>query len=106
MPFVVIGHFVPQKSLLLQILAGTAADRTGCRISDFTLGYIVNELALILASKLDTGPASGAQHSGEENPTWTFIHSPPVGQREGKFMKEVFGIGRPEISLYRSKTWA
>ncbi|MED6264952.1 hypothetical protein CHARACLAT_020445 [Characodon lateralis] len=21
-------------------------------------------------------------HSGEENPTWTFIDSPPVGQRE------------------------
>ncbi|MEQ2226568.1 hypothetical protein ILYODFUR_028683 [Ilyodon furcidens] len=40
MLFSVIGHFVPQDSLLLQIPAGTAADRTERRSSDVTVGYI------------------------------------------------------------------
>ncbi|MEQ2208142.1 hypothetical protein XENOCAPTIV_026787 [Xenoophorus captivus] len=40
-PSAVIGNFVPQDSLLLQIPAGTAADRTGRPSSDVTVGYIV-----------------------------------------------------------------
>ncbi|MEQ2163082.1 hypothetical protein GOODEAATRI_026555 [Goodea atripinnis] len=54
MLFSIIGHFVPQDSLLLQIPAGTAADRTGRRSSDVTVGYITYSETAPIAFQLGT----------------------------------------------------
>ncbi|MED6234141.1 hypothetical protein ATANTOWER_023105 [Ataeniobius toweri] len=76
----------------------------GRRSSEATVHYITEyEMAHHLLFTLETGPATEAHHSGEEVPRGFHLFSSLANEKE-KFMKEVSGIRRPEISLCRSKT--
>ncbi|MED6249416.1 hypothetical protein ATANTOWER_013744 [Ataeniobius toweri] len=104
-PSGIIGHFVSQYSPLLQIPAGTAADMTGHPKSDVTGDYIGRWPFKEVLFQLK--PRRGYHATGAsilEKKSHVDFHSfSPLANEKEKFMKEVSGIGRPEISLYRSK---
>ncbi|MEQ2280692.1 hypothetical protein AMECASPLE_022530 [Ameca splendens] len=78
-----IGHFVPQDSLLLQIPAGTAADRTGASSSDVTVDYVRAPETPTMAFHAGNRDAVSNWSITLEKKSHVDFHSfSPVGQRE------------------------
>ncbi|MED6250002.1 hypothetical protein ATANTOWER_022989, partial [Ataeniobius toweri] len=98
----VIGHFVPQDSLSYKTQRPLRLIRRGRRSPEATVNYITEDETthhLLFSWRPDQELkriTSGEESQGD------FIYSPSLAN--GKFMREVSGIRRPEISLCRSKT--
>ncbi|MEQ2317041.1 hypothetical protein AMECASPLE_038722 [Ameca splendens] len=98
----VIGHFVPQDSLSYKTQWPLRLIRRERRSPEVTVNYITEDETihhLLFSWRPDH--QLKCITSGEESQV-DFIYSPSLAN--GKFMREVSGIRRPEISLCRSKT--